>query len=81
MNTQSSNVQQDQVNGPAMTGHDAKAPTPQKCKIIATIVHISITPIIILLLCVDLVCCLTHDVVNSIQKYSDRDMDSLYEFR
>lgn len=48
MNTQSSDVQQDQVNGPAMTGHDAKEPTPQKCKIIATIVHISIMHIIIL---------------------------------
>ena len=69
MNTQSSNVQQDQVNGPAMTGHDAKAPTPQKCKIIATIVHSSITPMIILLLSVDLICYLTHDAMSSIHKY------------
>ena len=69
MNTQSSDVQQDQVNGPAMTGHDAKEPTPQKCKIIATIVHISITPTIILLLSVDLVCYLTHDAMSSIHKY------------
>lgn len=69
MNTQISNVQQDQVNGPAMTGHDAKAPTPQKCKIIATIVHSSIKPMIILLLSVDLVCYITHDAMSSIHKY------------
>lgn len=69
MNTQISNVQQDQVNGLAMTGHDAKVPTPQKCKTIATIVQTSIIPMIILLLRVNLVCYLSRDAKISIHKY------------
>lgn len=38
--------QQDQVNGPAMTGHTANAPTPEKWRMIATSVQIAANTVI-----------------------------------
>ena len=46
MNTHISTHRQLQVKGPAMMGHSAKDPTPQKCSITAIIVQSSVIPII-----------------------------------
>ena len=43
--SQITSEQQDQVNGPAITGHTANAPTPAKWRMIATSVQIAMTTV------------------------------------
>lgn len=45
MNTHISTHRQLQVKGPAMTGHSAKNPTPQRCRVTAINAQSSVIPI------------------------------------